>query len=155
MAPPSPATSGVRWPRPRSKCSPRGARAPYAGAHPSRQASPRPGAHRRAPCAPATSSFVIRPSSNMTLHTENAYCKSTLQVFKMFHLDVVSVSCGYCKSKSRCCICCNGCTRMFQAFVPNVSLDVCCKYAYLNSYIAFVPNVSLNCIINSDIAIVG
>jgi hypothetical protein len=40
-----------------------------------------------------------------------------------------------CKGRSRCCICCNGCTRILQAFVPNVSsifLDVCCKCVYLD-----------------------
>jgi hypothetical protein len=34
-----------------------------------------------------------------------------------------------CKSRSRCCTCCNGYTRMFQVYVPNVSSgpDECCK----------------------------
>ena len=34
-----------------------------------------------------------------------------------------------CKSRSGCCTCCNGYTRMFQVYVPNVSSfpDVCCK----------------------------
>ena len=53
----------------------------------------------------------------------------------MFHLDVASVSCGCCKSRSRCYICCNGCTRMLQASVSNVSsifLHVCCKYGYVD-----------------------
>ena len=50
------------------------------------------------------------------------------QVFQMFYLDVASVSCECCKNRS---VCCNGCIRMLQAFVPNVSTvfpDVCCIY---------------------------
>jgi hypothetical protein len=48
----------------------------------------------------------------------------------MFHLDVASVLCGCCKRRSRCCIFCNGCARILQAFIPNISvvfLDVRCK----------------------------
>jgi hypothetical protein len=44
-----------------------------------------------------------------------------------------SVSDKCCKSRLRCYICCNGCTRMLQASVPNVSSmfsDVCCKCVY-------------------------
>jgi hypothetical protein len=37
------------------------------------------------------------------------------------------------QSRSECCICCNGYTRMFQVYVLNVSSsDVCCKYFYLD-----------------------
>jgi hypothetical protein len=32
----------------------------------------------------------------------------------MFHMDVA-------KSRSRCCICCNGCTRTLPTSIPNVS----------------------------------
>jgi hypothetical protein len=34
-----------------------------------------------------------------------------------------------CKSRSRCCTCCNDYTRMFEVYVPNVSSspDECCK----------------------------
>jgi hypothetical protein len=44
---------------------------------------------------------------------------------------VASVSCRCCKSRSGCCICCNGYTsilRILQAFVPNISTvsDGCC-----------------------------
>jgi hypothetical protein len=43
-------------------------------------------------------------------------------------MHVASVSCGCCKSRSGCCICCNGYTRMLQASVPNISVvsDECC-----------------------------
>jgi hypothetical protein len=34
----------------------------------------------------------------------------------MFHKYVASVSYGCCKSRSRFCICCNGCARMLQSF---------------------------------------
>jgi hypothetical protein len=53
----------------------------------------------------------------------------------MFHRYVASVSYGCCKSRSGCCICCNGCIRMLQASLPNVSSvfsDVCCKCVYLD-----------------------
>jgi hypothetical protein len=43
------------------------------------------------------------------------------RVFQMFQTYVVSVSYGCCKSRSGCCICCNGCTRMLQAPILNVS----------------------------------
>jgi hypothetical protein len=42
-------------------------------------------------------------------------------VFQLFHRYVVSVLCGCCKSRSRCCICCNGCTHILQASVLNAS----------------------------------
>jgi hypothetical protein len=61
----------------------------------------------------------------------------------VFHKYVASVLDGYCKSKSGCCICCNGCTHMLQASVPNVSSvfsDICCMCVYLD-----VAYVSHNC----------
>jgi hypothetical protein len=51
-------------------------------------------------------------------YAESACCK---QMFQMFYRYVASVSYGYCKSRSGCCICCNGCARMLQGFIPNVS----------------------------------
>jgi hypothetical protein len=45
---------------------------------------------------------------------KNAYCK------RMFHRYVASVSYRCCKSRSGCCICCNICTYMLQASVPNI-----------------------------------
>jgi hypothetical protein len=35
-----------------------------------------------------------------------ACCKCTFQTFQMFQRNVVSVSYGCCKSRSRCCTCC-------------------------------------------------
>jgi hypothetical protein len=35
----------------------------------------------------------------------------------MFQTHVASVSSGYCKSRSRCCICCYGYTWTFQAYI--------------------------------------
>jgi hypothetical protein len=127
---PSPSSTvlRVRWPGPRSKCLPRGARAPRTGAHPGHRVSPRPEAHWRAPCAAAASSSVIRPSSKVTLHARNVCYKSMFQVFHMFHLNVVIISCGCCKNRSGCCIYCD-------FYVPNVLVvfpDVCCKCVYLN-----------------------
>jgi hypothetical protein len=62
----------------------------------------------------------------------DAWCKCTFQMFQTY---VTSFSYGCCKSGSGCCICCNGCTRMLQASVPNVSSifsDVCCKCVYMD-----------------------
>jgi hypothetical protein len=126
----------------------RGACAPRAGAHPDRRVGPRLEAHWRAPCTAATSCFMIRPSIKVALHAENARCKSMFKVFQMLHLDVASVLCVYCKSRLGCCICCNDCTRMLQAFIPNVSvvfLDVCCKCVYLN--VARVSHICCMCFI--------
>nr|TKW00259.1 hypothetical protein SEVIR_8G096901v2 [Setaria viridis] len=48
-----------------------------------------------------------------------------LQVYVSSVSDVSRVRCKYfiwmLQSRSRCCICCNGYTRMLQAYVPNVS----------------------------------
>ena len=53
-----------------------------------------------------------------------------------------------CKSRSGCCICCNGCTRMLKAYVLNVScvfLDVCYKCVYLD--VAYVSYICCKCFI--------
>jgi len=60
-------------------------------------------------------------------------------LFKMFHLFQVYVASVFL---SICCTCFNGCTRMLQASVPNVSSafsDVCCKCAYLD--VAYVSHI--------------
>ena len=74
--------------------------------------------------------------------------KSMFQVFQMFHLDVASVSRGCCKNRSGCC---SGCTRMLQAFVPNVAavfsrrmLQVClfeCCICFIHMLKAFYLDV--------------
>jgi hypothetical protein len=59
-----------------------------------------------------------------------------------FKRHVSSVSHGCCKSRLGCCICCNGCTCMLQASIPNVSYvfsDVYCKRVYLD--VAYVSNI--------------
>jgi hypothetical protein len=43
------------------------------------------------------------------------------QVFQMFQRYVASVLYGCCKSRSGCCICSNGCIRMLQMSISNVS----------------------------------
>jgi hypothetical protein len=53
----------------------------------------------------------------------------------MFQRYVANVSYGCCKSRSRCCTYCNGCARMLQALILNISSvfsDVCCKCVYLD-----------------------
>jgi hypothetical protein len=69
-------------------------------------------------------------------------------MFQMFHMDVASVLRGCYKSRLTCCICCNGCTCMLQAFVPNISavfLDVCCKCVYLD--VVYVSHICCKCFI--------
>jgi hypothetical protein len=51
-----------------------------------------------------------------------------------------SVSYGCCISRLGCCTCCNGCTRMLQASILNVSYvfsDVCYKCVYLDAAYIF------------------
>jgi hypothetical protein len=56
-------------------------------------------------------------------------CKSTFRVFHMFQRYVASVVYRCFRSRSRCWICCNGYTHMFQVYVLNVSSypEICCK----------------------------
>jgi hypothetical protein len=88
------------------------------------------------------------PSNKDMLHQ-----KRILQIYVsgvMFQRYVASVSYRCCKSRSWCCTCYNGYTRMFQVYVLNVStvLDVCCKYFYLN--VAKVDlNVAYTCMLQS------
>jgi hypothetical protein len=59
----------------------------------------------------------------------------------VFHADVA-------KDRLRYCICCNGCTRMLQAFVPSVSpifSDVCRKCVYLD--VAYALHICRKCFI--------
>jgi hypothetical protein len=84
---------------------------------------------------------MIRPNSKVTLRAENAQ-----SIFQVFHLVVASVSCGCCKSRLGCCLCCNGCTCMLQEFVSNVSAifpDVCCKCVYLD--VAYFSHICCKC----------
>ena len=72
-----------------------------------------------------------------------------LQVYVLvFQMYVARVSYGCCKSRLRCCICCNGCTRMLQASISNVSSvfsDVCCNCVYLD--VAYVSHICFKCFI--------
>jgi hypothetical protein len=66
----------------------------------------------------------------------------------MFQRCVTTASYRCCKSKSGCCICCNGYTRMLQMSVPNVSsvfLDISCKCVYLD--VACVLHICCTCFI--------
>jgi hypothetical protein len=58
-------------------------------------------------------------------HLDVAYVAMSIhacfkRMFQTFHY-VISVSFGYCKSRSGCCICCYGYTCMFQEHVLGVS----------------------------------
>jgi hypothetical protein len=69
-------------------------------------------------------------------------CKPMFQMFQLFQMYVSSVSYEYCESRLGCCICCNGCIRMLQEFVLNVSSIfsyICCKFVYLD--VAFVSHI--------------
>ena len=129
-----------------------GTRAPRAVTHLGRRAGPHPEAQRQAPCGAATSSSMIHPSIKMTLRARNTCCKSMFQAFNMFHLDVAIISCGCCKSRSGCCICCNDYTRMLQASVPNVLAvsDGCCTY-FIRGCICFTLMMQ---VLHSDVAYV-
>jgi hypothetical protein len=64
----------------------------------------------------------------------------------MFGRYASSVSCGCCKSRSRCCICCNDYTCMLQVYVPHVSSifsDVCYKCVYLE--VAHISHICCKC----------
>jgi hypothetical protein len=68
----------------------------------------------------------------------SATASPMLQAFQMFR--------RYCKSRSECCICRNGCTHMLQAYVPNVSSVfsyVYCKCVYLD--VAYVLHICCKC----------
>jgi hypothetical protein len=104
-----------------------------------------------------THSRVAHDSQDRTPHTdedpfsqgarrccaETACCKHLFHVFQMFQQSVASASYECCKSISGCSTCCNGCARMLQAPILNVSsvflrriLQVClskcciCFYTY-------------------------
>jgi hypothetical protein len=47
----------------------------------------------------------------------NACYKTMFQVFQMFYRYVAHVSCGCCKSRSGCCICCKRLFKMFHLFL--------------------------------------
>jgi hypothetical protein len=67
---------------------------------------------------------------------------------RMFQRYIANVSYGCCKSGSGCCICCDGCTCMLQAFVLNVFicfLDVCCKCVHLD--VAYILHIRCKCFI--------
>jgi hypothetical protein len=59
-----------------------------------------------------TSSLHFASSKEMLQCAENACCKRMFQVFQMFQRYVAIVSYECCKSRLKCCICCNGCTHI-------------------------------------------
>jgi hypothetical protein len=71
---------------------------------------------------------VLRPPGCQVLLKAHV-ASVCFKCFRCFQMFVTSVSDRCCKSRSECCICCNGCTRMLQRYVSNVSSmfsDVCC-----------------------------
>jgi hypothetical protein len=50
-------------------------------------------------------------------------------MFQVFQRYVANVVYRCCKSRLRCCTCCNDYTLMFQVYVPNILFvpDVCCE----------------------------
>ena len=72
-----------------------------------------------------------------------------LQAYVLSISDVSDVCCKcfvwLLQSRSRCCICCNACTRMLQASISNVSSVfsyACCKCVYLD--VAYVSHICCN-----------
>jgi hypothetical protein len=65
-------------------------------------------------------------------------------------IAIVSYAC--CKSRSGCCICCNGYRRILQPFVPNVSVvsDICCTCFI---WVLHTFHIMLQ-VVNSDVAYV-
>jgi hypothetical protein len=90
---------------------------------------------------------------------KNACYKRQFQVFQMFQRYVASFSYRCCKSRSRCCTCCNGCTRMLQAPILNVSsyvfthmmqvfyMDVAYVYNSFKCFLGIFASVSDACFI--------
>ena len=79
-------------------------------------------------------------------------CKCMLKCFRCYHMYAASVSYGYCKSRSGCCICCKCFRGMLKAFVQNVSSvsDVCCRRFrsrcctyFTHMFQEYVPNISI------------
>ena len=105
-------------------CAPSACLCPCRGS--CRQRAPHlpPQRHSVASSSASASSCVDEPpfvQAASRCYAESACCNSMFQVFQMFQRYVVSVLCGCCKSRSGYCICCNGYTRMLQAYVLNVS----------------------------------
>jgi hypothetical protein len=74
---------------------------------------------------PGAGFFGYTSRSLPSLDVASVCCK---RIFQVFHMHVAGVSYGCCKSRSRCCIYCNGYTRTLQASIANVSAvsDGCC-----------------------------
>jgi hypothetical protein len=76
------------------------------------------------------------------------------KVFQLFQMYVSIVSCGCCKSRSGCCICCNGCTRVLQASIPNVSSIFCTcilHVFHLSSFVYCNCCISMFLKVNRDV----
>jgi hypothetical protein len=68
--------------------------------------------------------------------------KCFIRMLQAFHMDVASVSYGYCKSRSRCCICFAMATHVFQVFscVLQVFQIYVCKCFSFWTYVASVSS---------------
>jgi hypothetical protein len=89
------------------------------------------------PTSPPTTAMMphCRWRRRPHLDTSNvgSICSSVLDISKY----VVSVSSVCCKSGSGCFTCCNGYTRMFQVYVPNISSV---SYVYCKCFIWMLQN---------------
>jgi hypothetical protein len=84
---------------------------------------------------PEITGLFFRPSPNLACP---AKCSGIVQVFQMFHRYVASVSDGCCKSTSRCCICCNSCTRILKGLLPMFHL---CFRTYVASMFIWMLHI--------------
>jgi hypothetical protein len=88
--------------------------------------------------------FLKLQRSGEDVALKSAGCKSVL-------MHVASVLCGCYKSRSGCCICCNGYTHILQASVPNVSIisyiRCTCFMWVLHMFHTYIASVSSGCCI--------
>jgi hypothetical protein len=82
-------------------------------------------------------------------------------VFQLFHLDVACVLFECRKSRSGCCTCSNGYTRMLQVYVPNISavFKCICKRMFSKCFSCFrstlqVFHLNIGSVLKVDLNIV-
>jgi hypothetical protein len=90
------------------------------------------------------------PSLRYVVRKKGEICMLQAYVSSVSYVLGVCCECFMqcCKSRSDCCMYCNGCTCMLQASTPNVSYvfpDVCCKYVYLD--VVYVSHICCKCFI--------
>jgi hypothetical protein len=95
----------------------------------------------RVDCSPALCCIVQKKKDENRMLQE--YVSNILDVSEVF----ASVVYQCCKSRSGCCTCCNGYTRIIQVYVLNIScvLDVCCKSRFGCCIYMHVASICFKC----------